>query len=65
MSLDTLFFVSRSTEQDTTQTLRSALQEKAKKQAGQSGGRAKKPGRGRKMKPGQAKTLSDLPQLNA
>ena len=45
--------------QDTTQDLRSALQEKAKK-AGSSGGK-----RARKMKPGQAKTLSDLPVLNA
>lgn len=48
-------------KEDTSQTLRSALQEKAKQQGGQS----KKPGRGRKMKPGQAKTLSDLPVLNA
>jgi len=46
-------------KQDTTQDLRSALQEKAKK-SGSSGGK-----RARKMKPGQAKTLSDLPVLNA
>jgi len=50
-------------KEDTSQTLRSALQEKAKQQGGQTGG--KRSGRGRKMKPGQAKTLSDLPQLSA
>ncbi|GFH43857.1 hypothetical protein CTEN210_00330 [Chaetoceros tenuissimus] len=44
-------------QEDVSQTLRSALQEKAK-----STGGAK---RQRKMKPGQAKTLSDLPQLSA
>lgn len=49
-------------QQDTSQTLRSALQEKAKKETGSGG--AKRTGRARKMKPGQAKTLSDLPQLN-
>lgn len=45
-----------------SQTLRSALEDKARKQpsSGSSGGRPK-----RKMKPGQAKTLSDLPQLSA
>jgi len=47
-------------KQDTTQDLRSALQDKAKK-SGSSGGKK----RARKMKPGQAKTLSDLPVLNA
>eukprot|EP00978_Attheya_sp_CCMP212_P029144 scaffold102690_cov46-Attheya_sp.AAC.1 len=46
-------------EQDSSQTLRSALQEKAK----QNDGASKK--RKRAMKPGQAKTLSDLPQLSA
>uniref|UniRef100_A0A7S2UIA5 Uncharacterized protein n=1 Tax=Attheya septentrionalis TaxID=420275 RepID=A0A7S2UIA5_9STRA len=46
-------------EQDSSQTLRSALQEKAK----QNDGATKK--RKRAMKPGQAKTLSDLPQLSA
>jgi len=50
-------------QKDVSQELRSALEEKAKKQGGQSGG-AKRTGRGRKMKPGQAKTLSDLPVLN-
>lgn len=50
-------------QEDASQTLRSALEEKAKKGGSSSGG-AKRPGRGRKMKPGQAKTLSDLPQLN-
>lgn len=48
-------------KEDSSQTLRSELEEKAKRQAASGG---KKPGRGRKMKPGQAKTLSDLPQLN-
>eukprot|EP00551_Chaetoceros_affinis_P003151 CAMPEP_0203640000 /NCGR_PEP_ID=MMETSP0088-20131115/5612_1 /ASSEMBLY_ACC=CAM_ASM_001087 /TAXON_ID=426623 /ORGANISM="Chaetoceros affinis, Strain CCMP159" /LENGTH=245 /DNA_ID=CAMNT_0050495059 /DNA_START=211 /DNA_END=948 /DNA_ORIENTATION=- len=48
-------------QQDTSQTLRSALQEKAKKESGGP----KRPSRGRKMRPGQAKTLSDLPQLSA
>ncbi|GAX26951.1 hypothetical protein FisN_9Lh255 [Fistulifera solaris] len=43
---------------DASQDLRSALEEKAKK-----GGTAHNKGR-RKMKRGQAKTLSDLPQLN-
>lgn len=45
---------------DSSQDLRSALEQKAR-----YGGGGKKPSRGkRKMKPGQAKTLSDLPQLN-
>jgi hypothetical protein len=43
---------------DASQDLRSALEEKAKK-----GGTSNNKGR-RKMKRGQAKTLSDLPQLN-
>lgn len=47
-------------QQDTSSTLRSALEEKAKK-APTSGGVRKS----RKMRPGQAKTLSDLPQLSA
>jgi len=46
--------------EDSSQTLRSALEEKAKK-AGSSGGKKPK----RQFKPGQAKTLSDLPQLSA
>jgi len=47
-------------EQDSSQNLRTALEQKARQ-----GGGAKKRSRGkRKMKPGQAKTLSDLPQLN-
>jgi hypothetical protein len=45
--------------EDSSQDLRSALEEKAKK-SGSAGGRKGK----RMMKPGQAKTLSDLPQLN-
>lgn len=45
-------------QQDQSQNLRSALQEKAKS-APTSGKRA------RKMRPGQAKTISDLPQLSA
>lgn len=48
--------------EDDSQTLRSALQEKARKQ-NLSSPRSTKPSR--KMKPGQAKTLSDLPQLSA
>jgi len=45
---------------DSSQGLRSALEQKAR-----LGGSSKKSSRGkRKMKPGQAKTLSDLPQLN-
>lgn len=44
------------------QQLRSALEDKAKKQGGLGGA----PKRGKRaMKPGQAKTLSDLPQLSA
>jgi len=49
-------------QQDSSSSLRSALEEKAKRDAAAGGG-AKK--RGRKMKPGQAKTISDLPVLNA
>lgn len=49
-------------EEDASQTLRSALQEKAKK-ADPKGGSGRK-GK-RMMRPGQAKTLSDLPQLSA
>lgn len=45
--------------EDESQNLRSALEEKAKK-SGPSKGK-----RERKMRPGQAKTLSDLPQLSA
>jgi hypothetical protein len=50
---------SNSCSQDTSQTLRSALEDKAKK----SGGTSRK-GK-RQMRPGQAKTLSDLPQLSS
>jgi len=46
-------------KEDASQNLRSALQEKAKKSGPSKGKRA------RKMRPGQAKTLSDLPQLSA
>mmetsp|Transcript_31935 Transcript_31935/g.95626 ORF Transcript_31935/g.95626 Transcript_31935/m.95626 type:complete len:216 (-) Transcript_31935:340-987(-) len=46
--------------EDSSQTLRSALEDKAKK-AASTGGKKKK----RQFKPGQAKTLSDLPQLSA
>jgi hypothetical protein len=45
---------------DSSQDLRSALEEKAKKSGSAGGGRKGK----RAMKPGQAKTLSDLPQLS-
>lgn len=48
-------------EEDATKGLRSALDEKAKKDSSGGGGRKRK----RVMKPGQAKTLSDLPQLSA
>mmetsp|Transcript_28315 Transcript_28315/g.57882 ORF Transcript_28315/g.57882 Transcript_28315/m.57882 type:complete len:228 (-) Transcript_28315:393-1076(-) len=47
-------------KEDSSQTLRSALEDKAKKQPGGGGRKAK-----RTFKPGQAKTLSDLPQLSA
>lgn len=47
-------------DEDSAKGLRSALEEKAKKDA-TSGGRKRK----RVMKPGQAKTLSDLPVLSA
>lgn len=43
--------------EDSSQNLRSALEEKAKKGGGSTRGK-------RKFKPGQAKTLSDLPVLN-
>jgi hypothetical protein len=46
--------------QESSQGLRSALEEKAKKSGSAGGGRKGK----RTMKPGQAKTLSDLPQLS-
>lgn len=48
-------------KEDQSQTLRSALEEKARKQQPASGPTRPK----RKMKPGQAKTISDLPQLSA
>lgn len=46
-------------EQDSSQNLRNALEQKAR----QGGGRKTTRGK-RKMKPGQAKTLSDLPVIN-
>lgn len=46
-------------KEDQSQTLRSALEEKARRQQPAAG-----PPK-RKMKPGQAKTISDLPQLSA
>lgn len=49
-------------QEDASQTLRSALQEKAKQDALNGTGGKRRPTR--KFKPGQAKTLSDLPQLN-
>mmetsp|Transcript_65618 Transcript_65618/g.77710 ORF Transcript_65618/g.77710 Transcript_65618/m.77710 type:complete len:220 (+) Transcript_65618:174-833(+) len=49
-------------EKDASQTLRSALEEKAKRDF--ASGKGPKKGK-RAMKPGQAKTLSDLPQLSA
>ena len=50
-------------EEESAQPLRSALEEKAKKAGGSTGlgGRGGK----RRYKPGQAKTLADLPQLSA
>ena len=48
------------TQQEPAQNLRSALEQKARQQPSPSSGPPK-----RKMKPGQAKTLSDLPQLSA
>eukprot|EP00804_Cyclotella_cryptica_P026538 CCRYP_015383-RA/>CCRYP_015383-RA protein AED:0.15 eAED:0.15 QI:225/1/1/1/1/1/2/578/225 len=50
-------------KEEPSQNLRSALEEKARKQSPPAGGSSNKPKR--KMKPGQAKTLSDLPQLSA
>jgi len=60
-SLSFLLFAIYTTnnEKEPSQNLRSALEEKARKQ--QPGPTKPK----RKMKPGQAKTLSDLPQLSA
>eukprot|EP00581_Thalassiosira_minuscula_P007920 CAMPEP_0183712738 /NCGR_PEP_ID=MMETSP0737-20130205/7804_1 /TAXON_ID=385413 /ORGANISM="Thalassiosira miniscula, Strain CCMP1093" /LENGTH=212 /DNA_ID=CAMNT_0025941415 /DNA_START=20 /DNA_END=658 /DNA_ORIENTATION=+ len=48
-------------KEEQSQTLRSALEEKARKQQPSSGPTKPK----RKMRPGQAKTISDLPQLSA
>ena len=64
-TLFTLFFLQfpHLMKKEQSQTLRSTLQQKAKNQPpppSSSGGKAK-----RKFKPGQAKTLSDLPQLSA
>ena len=65
-TLFTIFFLQfpHLMKKEQSQTLRSALQQKAKNQppppSSSSGGKAK-----RKFKPGQAKTLSDLPQLSA
>jgi len=50
-------------KEEPSQNLRSALEEKARKQSPSAGVASNKPKR--KMKPGQAKTLSDLPQLSA
>jgi len=50
-------YLEENEQQDSSQTLRSALEEKAKMQSS----RGKKV---RKMKPGQSKSLSDLPALN-
>ena len=51
-------------EKEQSQTLRSALEDKARKQP--SGGTGRNTGKAkRKMKPGQSKSLSDLPQLSA
>lgn len=52
-------------EEESSQGLRSALEEKAKKEQSSGGGGGRKKGGKRIMKPGQAKTLSDLPQLSA
>ncbi|KAL9179052.1 hypothetical protein ACHAXT_000094 [Thalassiosira profunda] len=49
-------------KEEQSQTLRSALEQKARNQPPPSSGSTKPK---RKMKPGQAKTLSDLPQLSA
>jgi hypothetical protein len=47
-------------KKDSSQNLRSAMEDKAKKAGGGSPRKGK-----RQMRPGQAKTLSDLPQLSA
>mmetsp|Transcript_30130 Transcript_30130/g.65218 ORF Transcript_30130/g.65218 Transcript_30130/m.65218 type:complete len:238 (+) Transcript_30130:83-796(+) len=53
-------------EEESSQTLRSALEDKAKKTGGSTGGGGGGGKRGKRaMRPGQAKTLSDLPQLSA
>ena len=54
-----ILFQKQKQKQDSSQDLRSALQEKAK---AETGGKKRST---RKFKPGQAKTLSDLPQLSA
>jgi len=46
-------------EQDSSQNLRNALEQKARQGGGKKASRGKK-----KMRPGQAKTLSDLPVIN-
>jgi len=58
-SLFNIDYLDEHLDEDSSQNLRSALEEKAKRTS-MSGGK-----RARKMRPGQAKTLSDLPQLSA
>jgi len=60
-----LFNINYLANQDSSQGLRSALEAKAKRESAAGGGApAKKKGK-RAMKPGQAKSLSDLPALSA
>jgi len=51
-------------QKESSQGLRSALEAKAKKEAAAVGGRKKPKGK-KTMRPGQAKSLSDLPALSA
>lgn len=60
-----LFNISYLDETDSSQGLRSALEAKAKREAAAGGGASKKKKGKRAMKPGQAKSLSDLPALSA
>lgn len=58
-SLFNIDYLEQNLEEDSSQNLRSALEEKAKRSAATGNKRT------RKFRPGQAKTLSDLPQLSA
>lgn len=59
-----LFNINYLEEEDSSQGLRSALEAKAKQEAASGGKKGGRKGK-KTMKPGRAKTLSDLPQLSA